>query len=74
MIKRDALTNFKMEFSELIKVSAVESVLLHSPFLPVREMSLAITGHHLILGPRGRQLQKVSARGQQEPDEIWVRK
>ena len=38
-----------MEFTELIKISRVDGVRLHRPFLPPAEMSLCITGHHLIL-------------------------
>ena len=38
-----------MEFSELIKISRVDNVLVHLPFQEPVVMSLGITGHHLIL-------------------------
>ena len=38
-----------MEFSELIKISRVDKVVVHKPFQEPTIMSLGITGHHLIL-------------------------
>ena len=38
-----------MEFSELIKISRVDNVVVYKPFQEPTMMSLGITGHHLIL-------------------------
>ena len=45
-----------MDFSELIKVSRVDGVILHCPFQPPSRKDLCITGHHLILNyPSGSE-------------------
>ena len=38
-----------MDFSDLIKISRVDNVILHRPFEGPAQKALAITGHHLIL-------------------------
>jgi hypothetical protein len=38
-----------MEFTELIKISKLNQVTFHPPFSDPVEMSLCITGHHIIL-------------------------
>ena len=48
-----------MEFSELIKISRVDNVLVHLPFQDPVVMSLGITGHHLILASDIMQSQQL---------------
>ena len=72
MIKRDALTNFRSEFSDLIKVSTVPLVMLHRPFAHAQRMALTITGHHLLLVSKREEAERAMA-GEDAREELWVR-
>uniref|UniRef100_A0A0K2USV3 Myotubularin related protein 9 [Monodelphis domestica] n=2 Tax=Lepeophtheirus salmonis TaxID=72036 RepID=A0A0K2USV3_LEPSM len=48
-----------MEFADLIKVSRVLKVILHRPFVCPSEMTLCITGHHLILSDRFEKVEEL---------------
>ena len=48
-----------MDFSDLIKISRVDNVILHRPFEPPAQKALGITGHHLILSSLNEKVEEI---------------
>ena len=48
-----------MDFSDLIKISRVDNVILHRPFEGPMQKALGITGHHLILSSLNEKVEEI---------------
>ena len=48
-----------MDFSDLIKISRVDNVILHRPFEGPIQKALGITGHHLILSSLNEKVEEI---------------
>ena len=61
-----------MDFSDLIKISRVDNVILHRPFEGPMQKALGITGHHLILSSLNEKVEEITSKVNQSRDNTRV--